>query len=303
MKISYFLLIIITSALPACLVPEEIKQERAFFQAHIENNPHLLRQTLTVGKDQLFYAAAGDEHKPALVIIHGTPGNWQQYARYMLDKTLLRDFYVVVIDRPGWGASQSGDDETIIGFSHQGAIIAALANELKRRNGNQPVILMGHSLGASIAPRVAMDHPDAVDGLLLFAGSFDPEVAHPRWFNYVAETRVVDWLLSEPMRKANDEIFAMNAELVAMAPHWRTLETPLIYVQGMKDSLVYPSNSRYAREHFNPDKAEVIELAEEDHLFPMTRREDVVAWARCLLSKINAPYPAQTQSLRCAMVN
>lgn len=279
----------ITLLLTACFKPEILKQEKVFFEQHIANNTAIERLTLNVDGNELFYAAAGDPQKPSLIIIHGTPGNWEQYARYLLDESLKQSFYVIVLDRPGWGASNLANDEIVTSFTEQAKILAALSDQLKAQNNNQAVILMGHSLGASIAPRVAMDYPKSIDGLLLFAGSLDPNLGVPRWYNRAAEYWAIQWMIGKRLAKANLEIFILRDELQTMASRWSDLEIPTLVVQGTADSLVYPANANFAREKMNQEYTEVIELDGEGHLFPMSMRKEVVAWSECVLQKIRTP--------------
>jgi len=273
--------------LSACFAPKVIEQEQNLFEELIENNEQVTRQILKVEGSELFYAASGDPQNPSLIIIHGTPGDWEQFARYLIDKTLLEHFYVVVIDRPGWGQSILGDNKQIASFSEQAKIISSLALTLKNNNNNQPVILMGHSLGASIAPRVAMNHPQSVDGLLLFAGSLSPELSGPRWFNHVAKVPGINFLIGDMMRKSNEEILALKSEMEAMKPLWGSVKAKTIVVQGMKDKLVYPENIFFAENNLNPRVTETVRLDQEGHLFPMTLRNNVASWAACLLESIN----------------
>lgn len=273
--------------LPACFAPKIIKQEQLLFKDVIVGNAQVTHNILEVGEDKLFYATAGDPQNPALIIMHGTPGNWQQYARYLLDEDLLEHFYIAVIDRPGWGQSTLGNGKRVATFSEHALILSTLANKFKDISHGQPVILMGHSLGASIAPRVAMDYPQAIDGLLLFAGTLSPELSEPRWFNYVAKWPGVNFIIGDMMRKSNQEILALKAEMRAMEPQWQQLQAKTIVVQGMKDNLVYPANIEFAENSLNPAITETLRLEEDGHLFPMTRRDDVVLWSGCMLEKIN----------------
>lgn len=281
------------ASITACFAPKIIKQEQILFNELVANSDQVYRYTLNVDKNQLFYAASGDPKKPAIIIIHGTPGGWQQYARYLVDESLLKKFYVVVMDRPGWGQSFLGGEKQIASFGEQAKIISALAQKLKRESNNQPVILMGHSLGASIAPKVAMDYPQSVDGLLLFAGTLSPALSNPRWFNHLAKNSVVSYVIGGEMRKSNKEILALKNEMTLMATQWNTLRVKTVVVQGMKDKLVYPENVDFAETELNAEITDVIRLEEDGHLFPMTRRDDVVTWASCLLEKIN------TKSIIC----
>jgi len=277
---------LLLSALLACSAPEIIQQERQWVNDQLMNNPQIRKQTLNYQGNTLFYASNGDPAKPALIIIHGTPGSWHQYARYMLNKDLLQNVQVVVIDRPGFGQSTLAADKLIANFKEQAAMIAALAKHIKQGNAGQPILLMGHSLGSSIAPRVAMDYPKLIDGLLLFAGTLTVDLANPRWFNHLASVPGVYYLLNKSMVKANKEIFALKENLSAMQALWKDLSAYTLVVQGMKDELVYPANIDFAESVLNPTWSHIVRLPDEGHLFPMYLRKEVVKWSLCALKSI-----------------
>lgn len=281
----FFLLMMLFSVL-ACSDRNIIQQERQYVANNIDRNIELEHHYLTVDGHRLHYVMNGDPTLPALIIIHGTPGDWRQYARYMLDPSLLTSFLVVVVDRPGWGQSILANGQKIANFKQQAKIIAALAKELRQNSNDQPVIIMGHSLGASLAPQLAIDFPELIDGLLLFAGTIDPAKASPRWFNYLAKIPLSPWLIGEPMTLANQEIFALADNIAELSQHWSKIQSPVIAVQGLKDGLVHPDNINYIEEHFPKAKTTVVRLDDQGHLFPMTLRSDVVAWAKTLLTRV-----------------
>jgi len=274
--------------LVACSDRHIIEQERKFTETIMANNPSLQSHSLSVDGHQLHYVANGQYDKPALIIIHGTPGDWRQYSRYLLNPSLLAQYYMIVIDRPGWGQSHLAGGLTIADFPLQAKIIAGLARKLKEGSGGQPVVLMGHSLGASIAPRVAIDFPSLIDGLLLFAGTVAPELSSPRWFNYIARIPLMEYVIGERFHLSNEEIFALQKNIDDMQPRFQEINAPVIAVQGMDDGLVYPANSDFIEKTFNPEVTTVIRLEGEGHLFPMTLRDDVVQWATVLLKEVRA---------------
>lgn len=283
---------LLLSMLTACFTPKIIRQEQALVKSTVLTDSRVSQHLFSYGAHRLFYAAAGDPQKPTLIIMHGTPGNWHQYARYLINSRLLEYFYIVVIDRPGWGQSSLGDNQSIASFDLHSDILAALAATFKENNGGQPLLIMGHSLGASIAPKVAMNYPQAVDGLLLFAGTLSPKLSQPRWFNHLAKNVIVNRLIGDTMRKSNLEILALENEIQAMADRLQSMEVATLVVQGMKDRLVYPDNIIFAETQFNTRYTETLRLQTEGHLFPMTRREDVVRWSICLLEKIQSVNPS-----------
>ena len=292
MKMSLFISLM-SILLLACSGRNIIQQEHHYVKQEIEGHPELLHQQLTLDGHRLHYVVnhhkqALEVNKPTLIIIHGTPGSWRQYARYLLNEALLDRYTMIVIDRPGWGSSVLADDLLYADFELQAKIIAALAQRYKQLSGGQAVVLMGHSLGASIAPRVAMDFPNVIDGLLLFAGTVDPSLSSPRWFNYLGRLPLMHYLIGEELYRSNEEIFALSDNIDAMKDRWQEITVPVISVQGMKDGLVYPANSFYIEREFNSTNTTVIRLENEGHLFPMTQRKEVVSWAELVLEKIHS---------------
>ncbi|MFT5117323.1 MAG: pimeloyl-ACP methyl ester carboxylesterase [Kiritimatiellia bacterium] len=284
--IKIYLALILLPLLMACSGRDIIIEGRELTERSLNNNPPLAHYQLLLGENKLHYAANGNSKNPALIIIHGTPGSWRQYAPYLFNVELLAHYYVIVIDRPGWGESTLAQGKEIASFNEQAQIIAVLAKRLRQQNQGQPVVLMGHSLGASLAPQVAMDFPDLIDGLLLFAGTLDPELSSPRWFNYAAEVVGVNYIIGSKMSRANKEIFALKHNIQLMSSRWQELQAEVISVQGMKDDLVDPDNSFYIEKTFNADTTKVVRLKDEGHLFPMTMKAEVVSWAKQLLIDI-----------------
>lgn len=282
-RLVFFMTIVL---LAACSNNGDIlQQEREYVEAQVLNNPAIKHQTINVDQHRLHYIVNGDTSKPALIIIHGTPGSWQQYSRYALNETLLKHFQVAVIDRPGWGGSILGEGLSIASFELQAEIVAALAQDFKEKNNGKPVILMGHSLGGSLLPRIAMDHPASVDGLLLLAGTVDPELSSPRWFNHAGRIPLIPYLVGDDLNRANQEVFALKENIASMDGRWQEITAQTIAVQGTEDGLVYPGNSDFIEAEFNPELTEVIRLEGEGHLFPMTLREQVVEWVMTLLAR------------------
>lgn len=280
------LVIVLLLSLSACMLPEPLKKEQALFESEVVNNPLLSHHIFEVDNDTLHYAAAGDPQKPAMIIIHGTPGSWQQYSRYILEERLLEHYYMIVIDRPGWGGSVLGDGQSHASFEEQSVIIGAFSKALKEQSGGEPVVLAGHSLGSSIAPRVAMDYPELIDGLLLFAGTLDPALGDPRWFNHLATIPGVAYLVGSNMMRANNEVHDLKGNLERMLPLWENLQAQTTVVQGMSDKLVYPANIDFAEAMLDASNTRIIRLEGEGHLFPMTMREKVMDWALELLARI-----------------
>lgn len=101
---------------------------------------------------------------PTLLLLHGFTGSRASWAAHLPE--LERRFEVMAVDLPGHGANP------------EAASVEATADELARRlHGQQRVHVLGYSLGARVALRLAIAHPEAVDRLVLespSAGFADP---------------------------------------------------------------------------------------------------------------------------------
>lgn len=291
--------IIACCSLHGCFMPAVFEQEEAYFAAHVRGNAAITHGYIAGQNSKLFFASAGAIDNPAVVFIHGTPGSWRDGARFLTDPALLEHARVVVIDRPGWGQSTLVGAEVEPSFRRQAAIIAPLLKKLQQENGNRGVVLVGHSLGASLAPRIAMDYPAQVNAMLLLAGSLDPKLGAPRWYNRAASLGAVGWFISPDMRRANDEIMALRAQLDAMTSCWDALRIPVTVVQGQKDTLVSPRNVEFAAQAMPASNVKIIELEDAGHLLLWLNRPLVVAATLDLIDQLETTTPPLVAASKC----
>lgn len=200
---------------------------------------------------------------PAVLFVHGSPGSWDAFAGFLAEPELLSRAELAALDRPGFGESEPG---TVVGFAGQAAAVVAVARALGR-----PVVLVGHSLGAPIAVRAALDAPDAVAGLVLVAPPLDPRYEKRTWYQKVADWGWVARRLPAELVTSNQELRPLHDDLVAMLPRWPQLRAPVVVVQGDDDALVSPHNVEFAQAHVPADRLRVVRLADVGHLIPWKR--------------------------------
>lgn len=107
-------------------------------------------------------------HGPTIVLVHGlgsSAEDWLPTARM-----LARDHRVVLVDLPGHGASAMPDPFSLEQVSV--ALDAALEDESR----DEPVILVGHSLGGLACAEYALEHPSRVRGLVLVEAALVPQI-------------------------------------------------------------------------------------------------------------------------------
>ena len=112
---------------------------------------------------------------PAVVLLHGIPGNRQAWEG--VDEALGGSFDVITPDLVGFGESDCPSTRTIatVGPAAQAAAVAALLDEL----GIGGTILVGHDFGAPVGVLLATARPDLVNGLSLLAGNTFPDTPIP----------------------------------------------------------------------------------------------------------------------------
>ncbi|MES2883233.1 MAG: alpha/beta hydrolase [Pseudomonadota bacterium] len=228
--------------------------------------PELL--TVTVEGRSLQTARMSGSGSTPLLFVHGSPGDWQAWARY-LDATRLADYNPrIAVDRPGFGGSGAG--KVIPDLRQQAKLIAGLIQP-----GAQAVVV-GHSLGGPLVGWLLLDYPEKFCGGVMVAGSIAPELESPRWYNRLAQTWIAHWLAPREMLWSNTEILALQGELEKLEPEWPRLQRKIIVVQGETDELVDPRTADYAEARIPTAWREVRRIPKVGHFMLWQQPETVM---------------------------
>jgi magnesium chelatase accessory protein len=219
--------------------------------------------------------AAPARGAPELLLLHGTGASTHSWRG--LAPLLARHAGVIAVDLPGHGFSSAarGDGATLGGMARG-------LGWLLREIGARPSVLVGHSAGAAIAVRMALDHPQrhrcviGLNAALLplhgWAGQFFSPLAKllaaNRLVPYLFAWRAADHLLVRRLlagtgSNIDEEGVALYGRLVADSAHvagalammarWDLhtlagelprLRTPLHLLAAERDRTVPPSNSK-----------------------------------------------------------
>ena len=210
-----------------------------------ENNIDARIGYYTTHGRMLRYVEAGNDSLPTILLLHGSPGSISYYHRRYTDSLIERHFKVFAVDRPGYGYSGFGDPEPSI--QKQAEMIRPLLDSIHQ--AAHPIIIVGGSYGASIACRLAMDHPELVDGLVLTGPAIGPGMEKYFWFTSIIEHWSIRWFIPRIFRSANTEKVHHKKELEKMLPYWKDIEVPVVYLQGIDDDIVDTTNAGFARKH------------------------------------------------------
>ena len=221
----------------------------------------------------LHYISSASDADLALVFIHGTPGTWRVFAPQLQDARLLRSAQLISIDRPGWGDSAMKKGHMETSLNKQSKLIAPLLKKLRLQN--KKVVLVGHSIGATIAPKIAITHPDLVDAVVSLSGDLSEEYFRKPWYNGIASWRLFHAIMPRDVCFASDEVLAMPKNLARLANQWENLDTPFWVVQGGKDSSVDPRNADFAEALVTQNEVKVVFISDAGHLVHLTHADKI----------------------------
>jgi pimeloyl-ACP methyl ester carboxylesterase len=131
-------------------------------------------------------SAAESEALWPVVLIHGASGNMGDL-RLALGDRLAKTRRVVLIDRPGHGWSDRPGGEADASPARQAALIAQALDGI----GLDRFVLVGHSLGGTVAAAFAHAYPQRVTGLVLLAAVTHPWGGGIDWHYNVGATPVI----------------------------------------------------------------------------------------------------------------
>ncbi len=128
--------------------------------------PDVRYATETVNGIDVFYREAGDPLKQAVVLLHGFPSSSHMY-REVLDE-LGDEFYLVAPDYPGFGDSAFPSPGE---YTYTFDSFAETINGFLEQKGISNYVLMIQDYGAPVGMRIALKHPDRVDGIISMNGN------------------------------------------------------------------------------------------------------------------------------------
>ena len=233
------------------------------------NNVKGEQHQYAIGGREIHYVTAGDTTKPFVLFVHGSPGSLDAFIHFLVDSTLLPKAFMASTDRPGFGYSNFGVAEPSL--KKQALDLKPI---LEKYKNHRPRIVVGHSLGGPLIVKMAMEYPDLIDGLIIVAGSIDPEL-EPResWFRAPLATPFLSWLLPRSLRASNEEIYKLKPELEKMIPAWKNVTCPVIVIQGTADELVPYENIHFAKKMLVNAPVEYVIKDSMNHFVPWSNPE------------------------------
>jgi pimeloyl-ACP methyl ester carboxylesterase len=203
----------------------------------------------------------GDSSKPALILIHGSPGDWSAWENIIINDSVRASFYILAIDRAGFGKT------TVPALANLQAQADVVWQALKQLDVTHNITLAGHSYGGAVVEQLLIEHPDAFNLAVLVAPTLSPEFMQPKWYNKVARWKVVNFIISKDLKSSNIEMLGLPESLKLNEAAVPTIQNPITYIQGKKDVLVDHETVDYFRK-LKPNGVKYVIIEDMNHFTP-----------------------------------
>jgi pimeloyl-ACP methyl ester carboxylesterase len=225
---------------------------------------------MEVDGHHLHYAMTGNESLPTIFFVHGTPGSWDAFEKYLKDRDLLHKFRLVSIDRPGFGYSDFGNPEHL---AAQSQIISPLFAQL--HNG-QPMFIAGHSLGGPMIVKLVADNPGVFSGMVIISGSIDPAEEKPEKWRPILYKTPLNYFVPGALRPSNEELWYLKKDLVDLKKDFPRITCAVYFIHGAADDWVPPGNVEYGKKMLiNASHVEETLIPGANHFIPWTKFNEI----------------------------
>lgn len=244
--------------------------EKEFKKAFEKSEVVPISERIKIDSNNMHFVYTDQGKDQLLVFVHGSPGSWSAFIDFFKNDSLLSQFDMLSIDRPGFGESDFGRPERSM------ARQAYLLSKVIEKFDHAKKIMIGHSLGGPVIARVAMDYPKLTDGMIMVAPSIDPDMEKYEWYRTWIKTRLIGAMTPTDFWVSNEEILPLKEELEMMLPLWSDIKIPTVVVQGTKDILVPMGNADFAKKMLPDSLVTVKYLDGVNHFIPWSDPDEIV---------------------------
>jgi pimeloyl-ACP methyl ester carboxylesterase len=246
-------------------------------------------------RNQLLHYEIFGRGKP-IILVHGWLGSWRYWVPVMDE--LSTEFRTYALDLWGFGDSDKSWEQYRIGGYVD--LLTSFMDEL----GIWRAPLVGHTLGAAVAARLAADHPDRVSKVLavglpltaeainrkLLAAGPNDSMARLFWHRQRPYAEV-----EAGLAKTAKNAIALTVQSVARLNMWdlvEEIEVPLLTLYGAKDNVIDP-HAADGLEEYNYGARSIV-LPGTRH-FPML--DKTATFTRLVRDFMDVESPEQLQEL------
>lgn len=226
-------------------------------------------ETLVINKRHLHYAEVGNDSLPTLVFIHGSPGGWIEFKRFLKDTNLVGKFRIISVDRPGFGYSDYGQ---AMHLQPQADIIAEF---LKKLQNQKPIYLIGHSYGGPLVALLAADCPHIVSRIVILAGALDPALEpKEKWRTFFIKPPF-RYLMPGSVKQANEELWYLKTDLFGLKAKLPNIICPVFALHAKNDMLVDYRNTDFIKKEMVSSVVQIITFKSGNHFIHTNKQVQI----------------------------
>ncbi len=246
--------------------------------AETVSTPEITYSTVEIQGLEIFYREAGPKDAPTIVLLHGFPTSSQMFGD--LIPQLADRYHIIAPDYPGYGMSEAPSVEV---WEYTFDSAASVVDDLLEEIGADSYSLYVMDYGAPIGFRIAVQHPERVEGLIIQNGNAYDEGLRDFWIPlkaYWADDSKANadalrglltidatrWQYTDGARNpgaVNPNNWLIDQPLLDR-PGNQEIQLAMFYDYGTNPGR-YPSWQAYFREHQPPT---LIVWGENDYIFP-----------------------------------
>lgn len=167
---------------------------------------------IEVKGNRIHYVDVGEG--PPIVFLHGLGAQLHHFTDPLF-KVFGSGYRLIALDRPGSGYSTRARGSTGR-LPEQADIVCAFMEQL----GLEKPVIVGHSLGGSVALAIAVEHPDAISGLVLLAALTHKEVElRPEFKALFVSSPLKRFVLAHTVSAPAGLKYGMKTMGLIFAPH------------------------------------------------------------------------------------
>jgi pimeloyl-ACP methyl ester carboxylesterase len=228
----------------------------------------ITQKTRVYSKREITYLFVENRQAPCLaMMIHGSPGNAMDWEKFLHHD---HDFSVCAVDRPGYGPTPQQKPDLYKDTEVLGNLLGDLSSDIK-------AVLVGHSLGAGIASRLAADYPGSVEKLVLVGAALIPDKNPKSEALEKIKKFPYKLLNSRSIRHSADELVASPQFLGNLQQRLHEVTCPVTMIHAKNDDFVPVENVEYGRGHFTgSEDFQTVVLEKGGHYLNISRPDVIL---------------------------
>lgn len=215
----------------------------------------------------LHFAQTGNDSLPTLLFVHGSPGSWNAYEKYLLDTDLRKKYRLISIDRMGFGYSHFNKAQNLQSHSDM------INKFVKSIDNHKPIYAIGHSYGGPVVANMAADNT-RINGIIIIAGALSASLEEPEKWRKIFINNPLEYLVPGALNPSNKELWWLKDDLKVLDKKLNQIHCKVVVIHGTKDQLVPYENTLFMKNNMTAtDTLRVISITDENHFIPWNNFE------------------------------